>query len=203
MLPNGTPQLVQPSIGLFLSDTPPLHEPLLIKLESKAIDIPAGQAAYVVDDSYVLPADVDVLSVYPHAHYLAKEMQGLATLPDGTTKWLISIPSWDFRWQDQYRYASPVFLPKGTTLSMRFTYDNSGGNQAQPAPPAAAREVGTAVDGRDGRAVAGGAATGTTDLRRSIARLPRGARFWPTSPAPKCRSPPAPRIRWPTNYLAT
>ena len=136
LLPNGKPQLVQPSIGLYLSDTPPLHEPLLIKLESKAIDIPAGDSAYVVEDSYVLPADLDVLSVYPHAHYLARQMLSSATLPDGTAKTLISIASWDFRWQDQYRYASPVFLPKGTTLKMRFTYDNSDANKKNPHRPA-------------------------------------------------------------------
>ncbi len=136
MLPNGTPQIVQPGIGLFLSDTPPVHEPLLIKLESKSIDIPAGEPAYVVEDSYVLPADVDVLSVYPHAHYLARQMLGSATLPDGTTRSLISIPSWDFRWQDQYRYVSPVPLPKGTMLRMRFTYDNSDANRKNPQRPA-------------------------------------------------------------------
>jgi tetratricopeptide (TPR) repeat protein len=136
MLPNGAPQLVQPSIGLFMSDTPPLHEPLLVKLESKAIDIPAGEASYVVEDSYVLPADVELISVYPHAHYLAKQMQGSAMLPDGSARSVISIPSWDFRWQDQYRYASPVFLPKGTTLKMRFTYDNSDANRKNPQRPA-------------------------------------------------------------------
>jgi tetratricopeptide (TPR) repeat protein len=63
-------------------------------------------------------------------------MLGSATLPDGTTKTLISIASWDFRWQDQYRYASPVFLPKGTTLKMRFTYDNSDANKKNPHRPA-------------------------------------------------------------------
>src|SRR4249920_1731917 len=63
-------------------------------------------------------------------------MLGTATLPDGTTRTLISIRSWDFRWQDQYRYASPVFLPKGTTLKMRFTYDNSDGNRRNPQRPA-------------------------------------------------------------------
>jgi len=136
MLPGGTPQPVQPAIGLFLSDTPPQHEPLIVKLESKAIDIRAGEPAYVIEDQYVLPADVDVLSVYPHAHYLARQMLGTATLPDGTTRTLISIPSWDFRWQDQYRYTSPVFLPKGTTLNMRFTYDNSDGNRKNPQRPA-------------------------------------------------------------------
>jgi tetratricopeptide (TPR) repeat protein len=135
MLPTGTPEVIQPTVGLFLSDSPPTHEPLQIKLESKAIDIPAGQGDYAIDDSYVLPADIDLLSIYPHAHYLAKGMLGVARLPDGSVKRLITINSWDFRWQDQYRYTAPVFLPKGTTLSMHFTYDNSDRNARNPQHP--------------------------------------------------------------------
>jgi tetratricopeptide (TPR) repeat protein len=128
LLPTGKPEPVQPVLGLFLSSTPPVREPFLIRLESKAIDIPAGAREYVVSDRYMLPADVDATSIYPHAHYLAKDMQASATLPDGTTRRLLWIKSWDFRWQDQYRYASPVALPAGTVLSMRITYDNSLGN---------------------------------------------------------------------------
>jgi tetratricopeptide (TPR) repeat protein len=135
MLPTGKPEMIQPSVGLFFSSAPPTHEPLQIKLESKAIDIPAGQAGYAIDDSYVLPADVDLLSIYPHAHYLAKEMHGVATLPGGTVTELVSIKAWDFRWQDQYRYAMPMFLPKGTTLAMHFTYDNSDANGRNPHHP--------------------------------------------------------------------
>jgi hypothetical protein len=85
LLPAGMPEPVRPVVGLFLTDTPPAHEPFLIRLESKSIDIPAGDAAYVVEDAYVLPADVDVTSIYPHAHYLAKDMQATAVLRDGTT----------------------------------------------------------------------------------------------------------------------
>ncbi len=128
MVPTSTAQAVRPSVGLFFATTPPTRVPITVKLESKAIDIPAGEAAYVVEDSYVLPADVEAVSVYPHAHYLAKEMRGTATLPDGTTTPLIWIRNWNVRWQDQYRYRTPVFLPKGTTLRMHFTYDNSAAN---------------------------------------------------------------------------
>ena len=112
----------------FLSSTPAGARAVPHPLESKAIDIPAGERDFVVEDSYTLPADVDATSIYPHAHYLAKDMQAVATLPDGTKKWLLWIKSWDFRWQDQYRYASPVALPAGTALSMRITYDNSADN---------------------------------------------------------------------------
>ena len=62
-------------------------------------------------------------------------MEGVARLPDGSVKRLITINRWDFRWQDQYRYQTPVFLPKGTTLSMHFTYDNSDRNPRNPQRP--------------------------------------------------------------------
>jgi Tfp pilus assembly protein PilF len=136
MLPSGQPEVIQPSVGLFFTETPPTRAPLVITLQSKTIDIRAGQQDYTIEDSYVLPGDIDALSVYPHAHYLAKDMKGMALLPDGSTKWLLWIKAWDFNWQDTYRYASPLFLPKGTTVTMRFTYDNSDSNPRNPNHPA-------------------------------------------------------------------
>jgi tetratricopeptide (TPR) repeat protein len=73
--------------------------------------------------------------VQPHAHYRAREVAGVATLPDGTTKWLISIKDWDVRWQHVYRYVTPFALPRGTTLAVRYTYDNSADNPRNPEQP--------------------------------------------------------------------
>ncbi|HEY1308646.1 MAG TPA: tetratricopeptide repeat protein [Vicinamibacterales bacterium] len=129
MIAGAKSETVQPAIGLFFSDTAPTRTPISVKLEAHGISIPAGESNYVVEDSYVLPVDVEAVSVYPHAHYLGKEMRGTATLPDGSQKDLLWIRQWDFRWQDRYRYRSPVSLPRGTRLSMRFTYDNSAANR--------------------------------------------------------------------------
>jgi Flp pilus assembly protein TadD len=129
------PAAVRPSVGLFFTDTPPTRFPMDFKLGSKAIDIPAGQADYTTEDVYRLPVDADVLSVYPHAHYLGKDMKAFATLPDGTKTWLLWIKDWNFNWQDQYRYERPVFLPKGTVVTMQYTYDNSAANPRNPAHP--------------------------------------------------------------------
>src|SRR5207244_1450593 len=85
--------------------------------------------------AFVLPVDVEVLGVQAHAHYLAKEMTATAQLPDGATKWLLYIKDWDFKWQDVYRYREPVRLPAGTTLSIRYTYDNSADNVRNPNTP--------------------------------------------------------------------
>ena len=134
-VPTGKPESVAPSIGLFYTDEPPERTPTMLRLGKQNIDIPAGQRDYVTTDSFVLPVDVEVLAVQPHAHYRAHEVVGAATLPDGTTKPLIYIKDWDFLWQHVYRYVTPLSLPKGTTLSMRITYDNSADNPRNPQLP--------------------------------------------------------------------
>ena len=135
LLPQEVDTPVQPAIGLFLSDTPPLHTPLTAKLGSKLIDIPPGDPAYVVEDAYELPVAVDLLGVYPHAHYLGREMLATATFPDGVVKTLIHIRHWSFHWQQDYRYVTPIALPAGTRLTMRWTFDNSEGNPHNPRRP--------------------------------------------------------------------
>ena len=129
MLPGAQPVPLQPTIGLYFATKPPSTVPFMVKLTSTAIDIPPGATDYVVEDSYTLPVDVDVVSIYPHAHYLAREITGTATLPSGERRPLLSIKAWDFHWQEFYRYAEPVALPRGTTVSMRIAYDNSAGHQ--------------------------------------------------------------------------
>ena len=126
---------VQPTVGLYLTDRPPSASPLMVVMGTKAIDIPAGDANYAIEDSFVLPADVTLLSVYPHAHYLGKEMRVEATLPDSRTMRLLHIRRWDFHWQQDYRYVTTVSLPRGTRITMRYIYDNSEENAANPSRP--------------------------------------------------------------------
>ncbi len=135
MLPTGKPESIQVSVGFFWADGPPRRSPIVLTLGSKTIDIPANESNYAIADSYELPVDVEVLRVYPHAHYLAERMESLATLVDGTTVPLIRIGAWDFNWQDEYEYAQPVHLPAGSTISMRYTYDNSSANVRNPNEP--------------------------------------------------------------------
>jgi len=136
MQPTGKPELVQPSIGLYFTGEPATKYPMLLPLEHDgALDIPPGDADFLVSDDFVTPMDMDVLAVYPHAHYLGHLLEGYATLPGGTRKWLVRIPDWDVTWQSVYRYTVPVFLPKGTVVSMRYHYDNSAANVRNPNQP--------------------------------------------------------------------
>ncbi len=140
MQPSGRPEPVSPSIGFYFSDEPGTRTPAMLRLGRQSIDIPAGDAHYTVMDSYRLPVDVELEAVQPHAHYRAHDVRGFATLPDGTTRHLIDIADWDFRWQHVYRFVTPMKLPKGTVVAMRYTYDNSDDNPRNPQrPPSRAR----------------------------------------------------------------
>jgi Flp pilus assembly protein TadD len=134
--PSGRPEVIRPVVGLYFTSTMPRLHPMLVQLEHDgAIDIPAGRSDFAVTDHYRLPVDVEVLGIYPHAHYLGKEIEAFAVLPDGTKKWLLRIPDWDFNWQAVYLYRQPVPLPKGTTVQMRITYDNTAANPRNPHSP--------------------------------------------------------------------
>ena len=134
--PSGKAEIIEPTIGIYFTDQPATQFPILIELQNDAaLDIPPGEANFVVSDSFTLPTDVDLLAIYPHAHYLGKELRAIAETPDGANRELISIPRWDLNWQAVFYYEQPVFLPKGTNISMHYVYDNSAANPVNPFRP--------------------------------------------------------------------
>jgi len=134
--PSGRAETIQPTIGIYFTDQPATKFPMLLQLQNDGkLNIPAGARNFVVTDELTLPIDLDVLAIYPHAHYLGKDLRAIAILPGGTKKTLIHIPDWNLNWQAVYRYSQPVFLPKGTTVSLRYVYDNSDDNPQNPNHP--------------------------------------------------------------------
>ncbi len=134
--PSGKTEWIQPSLGLYFTDRPATLFPMLLQLENdRKLDIPAGEKNFIVTDEFTLPEETELLAIYPHAHYLGKNLQAFATFPGGTKKSLIHIPQWNLNWQAVYRYAAPVELPPGTVISMQYSYDNSDENPLNPNDP--------------------------------------------------------------------
>ena len=106
--PTGKPESVQARIGLYFEDAPAKEHPMLLQLErDDKLAIPAGDSNFVVTDELTLPMSVDVLGIYPHAHYLGKRLEAWATLPNGERRWLVLIEDWDIDRQSVYRFARP------------------------------------------------------------------------------------------------
>jgi len=135
--PTGKPERLQPAIGLYFAAEPPSRTPAILRLGRQNLDMPPGVSDYRVADSYVLPVDAEIRAIQPHAHYRARTVSAWARLPGGARRPLILIRHWDFNWQDQYRYASPFWLPAGTTIEMEYVFDNSSDNPRNPSHPPA------------------------------------------------------------------
>jgi hypothetical protein len=137
---TGKAEKEQSTIGLYFADKKPERMMAGVQVPAvfgvgQGLDIPPGEKAYVMKDSFTLPVDVEGLQIGGHAHYLAKDLQATATLPDGSKQWLCWIKDWDFAWQDQYQYKKPMPLPKGARIDVAITYDNSADNPHNPSNP--------------------------------------------------------------------
>jgi tetratricopeptide (TPR) repeat protein len=135
MQPTGKPEIVKPTIGLYFTDRPPSRPSFSMRIGDGPIDIAPGEKNYRLSDETVVAAPVDVISLFPHAHYVAKRVHLWATPPTGGVRELLRIEDWDFNWQDEYVFQHPAFLPAGTKLEMEITYDNSASNVRNPNHP--------------------------------------------------------------------
>jgi hypothetical protein len=138
--PSGKAEEERSSVALYFADSPPTRKFTGLQLPFgfgilAGINIPAGTKDFVIEDSFVLPADARAFGVSAHAHYIAKTFKLTATPPGGKPKVLLSISDWDFAWQEQYAFRDYVLLPKGTKLDVRITYDNSADNPRNPTNP--------------------------------------------------------------------
>jgi Flp pilus assembly protein TadD len=134
--PSGKPEIVNAEVGLYFATQAAARHPMLLQLEHDgAIDIPAGSRSFAVTDHLKLPVAVNLLAIYPHAHYLGKQIEAWAELPDGARRPLLKIDQWDINWQATYTYRQPVFLPAGSTVAMRISYDNTAENPRNPSHP--------------------------------------------------------------------
>jgi len=107
-----------------------------------------------------------------------------ATLPDGRTQALMSIPRWNFNWQDSYTYKTPLRLPKGTVIDVELVYDNSADNPANPFSPPKRIHWGEQSTDEMGSIIFGCVAVNESDLpalRRAALQLPFALR----KPEPK------------------
>jgi hypothetical protein len=138
--PTGKPEAEKSLIGLYFAKQAPQRTLTRVQIPPayslfSGLDIPAGQKDFVIRDTYTLPVAADAVGVGAHAHYLGKQLEMTATLPDGQVKTLLRIKDWDFAWQDRYYFQQLVPLPAGTRLNTEIHWDNSADNPRNPTSP--------------------------------------------------------------------
>jgi mono/diheme cytochrome c family protein len=133
--PSGKVEKDRSTLGVYFTKTPAEKIIAGIPLGNRQIRIEPGEKRHLITNVVTLPVGVTVIGLTPHMHWIGKEMTVTAVLPDGRREQMINIKDWDFNWQDQYLYKTPVHLPSGTKLELHAYYDNSAENPKNPQNP--------------------------------------------------------------------
>jgi hypothetical protein len=132
---TGKREFDQTKVGFYFSKKPVSKLLHVHSLHVSKLSIQPGDPNYKTEGQIPVLVDATLLTIFPHMHQLGKTMRVTLTLPDGTEKLLVDVPDWDFNWQNTYRYKEPVRMPRGSTLGLTATYDNSASNPRNPSRP--------------------------------------------------------------------
>lgn len=129
---NGAATTDRSSIGLKFAKQAPTHEVRAAAMMNPRFMIPAGAANHAVEAKVEFLEDVTIYGLTPHTHLRGKSWEHTLTYPDGRSEILLAVPKYDFNWQTEYVFATPLRIPKGSVLKSVAQYDNSKDNKANP-----------------------------------------------------------------------
>ena len=102
--------------------------------------IPPGASAHPVSASRTLPVNASGIGMFAHMHLRGKDMTFIAHSPDGKDETLLSIPAYNYGWQQNYRWdPGTKKFPKGTRIEAIAHFDNSPFNPFNPDPTTTVR----------------------------------------------------------------
>ena len=130
--PTGKPETDRSMVGFKFCKTTPEKRSRVFGIDNQRFIIPAGAANHRVEARHTVDRPVTLLGLMPHMHLRGKAFEYKATFPDGRTETLLSVPQFDFNWQNSYRLEKPMPLPQGTKIECVAHFDNSAGNPANP-----------------------------------------------------------------------
>ncbi len=137
--PNGTATRDRSSVGVTFAKEPPKFELFTNIFSNESINLPPRDPHYRAEATWRLRADARIISFLPHMHWRGQDYRYEVIYPGGKKETLLSVPRWDFNWQNVYQLQEPLKLPKGARLHAVAHWDNSRNNPLNPDPDKAVR----------------------------------------------------------------
>ena len=94
--------------------------------------IPAGEAHFVYQTELKIKEDVSLVEMLAHTHSRGVAAEVKMRTKEGREELVCRLPHRDAHFRNNQIFIEPVFLPKGSTLSVRYTFDNSVDNPNNP-----------------------------------------------------------------------
>lgn len=109
----------------------PTHRVELLPFAHLRMKVDAFDAASKQERLFTMPTDGTLIGLGPHMHKLGQNISAQLEPQEGSSQCLVSIPRWDFNWQQQYGFPldNQVPIKKGDKLRLSCIYDNSKANQ--------------------------------------------------------------------------
>jgi mono/diheme cytochrome c family protein len=126
--PNGKATRDQTKLGIVVAKAPPKERVLTLSATNGTFQIPPGDPNYRVDASFDVASDVKLSGLHPHMHGRGKDFVYRVVYPTGKTETLLSVPHYNWHWQNWYTFEQPIPLPKGTKIECTAHFDNSANN---------------------------------------------------------------------------
>ncbi len=132
-VPTGKPEPLQPTLKLW-SSQPEAMPVTGVLIGSLCLDLPPNKVS-VVEDEWMVPVDVDLLSVAPRAWRICRKIEvSILNWKDEVQK-VLSINEWDSHWRRAFAFDEPIAVEAGQRIRVRFTYDNTESHPRQPEVP--------------------------------------------------------------------
>jgi peroxiredoxin len=118
-------------IGLYLWDEEPDRQILGGSAAELDINIDPFSTKEMVATA-TFRKDSYLTMVGPHMHYRGYDANFKLQYPDGRIEEVLNVPNYQFNWQKTYDFVEPKFLPAGTQMIFRGTFDNTEMNPFNP-----------------------------------------------------------------------
>jgi hypothetical protein len=126
--PNGKATRDQTRLGIVFAKEPPKERVLTLSATNGTFKIPPGDPDYRVDASFELGTQVELSGLHPHMHGRGKDFLYRLVYPTGESQTVLSVPRYNWHWQNWYTLEKPILLPKGTKIECIAHFDNSPNN---------------------------------------------------------------------------
>lgn len=123
--PSGKPERSGFTLGIR-KGSPAAEMPRWMTLGNRDFAIAPADGGQTLRAETTLETPVQILAVVPECKLYAQQVRVFAVLPNGESKRILHILSWDMNWVGAYQPAKPISLPKGSKIVAEIDYDNSG-----------------------------------------------------------------------------
>ncbi len=105
---------------------PQLDAPTWTTLGRRDFDIPPADEITTLSAETTFDTPRKLIAIVPECRLFAQQVIVTAHFPDGNSKRILHILTWDRNWVGAYQPMEPVRLPAGTRVEAEITYENAG-----------------------------------------------------------------------------